>query len=115
MSSDKDLTGIECADTGGGAQGFVHIFKTFPQVGFKMANEPSTENAYFLSLGTMALLLIIIHLGRAGLFSMLVVMFYKHHRQVGSGPAEPKLLGHTKPADIHSESWLVSEKAVLKH
>lgn len=68
-----------------------------------------------LSLGTMALLLIITHLGRAGLFSMLVVLFHKHHGQVVSGPAEPKLPGHTKPTDIHSESRLVSEKAVLKH
>lgn len=114
MFSDKDITGIQDADTNGGAQGFVHIFKTSPQVGFKMANEPSTENAYFLSLRTMALLLIITHLGRASLYSMLVIMFHKHHRQVASGPAEPKLSGLTEPADIHSANRLVSEKAVLK-
>lgn len=44
MSSDKDITGIEGADTSGGAQGFVCMFKTSPQVGFKMANESEPRN-----------------------------------------------------------------------
>lgn len=39
------------------------VFKTFPQVEFKMANEPSAENGYCLSLGTIDLLFIIVSWG----------------------------------------------------
>lgn len=44
-------------------KGFVCVFKTFPQVGFKMATKPSTENVYCPSL-RIALLMIIASLGR---------------------------------------------------